>query len=74
MSTDETVLGENVTIDELPITQLLAADGKITNVGETTALGVCVPGAAYFGCLLPGEFLTATRGDPDAAEGLNIFI
>ena len=74
MSTDEVILGEGVHFEDLPLTQLLAADGKMTNVGSAAALGVCVPGAGYFGCLLPGEYVNATHDDPDEAEGLNIFI
>ena len=74
ISTDEVLMAENRSIEDLPLTQLLAADGKITNVGTATALGVCVPGAGYFGCLLPGECVHAMQGDPDEAEGLNIFI
>ena len=38
------------------------------------ALGVCVPSAGYFGCLLPGEYVNATREDPDDAEGLNVYM
>ena len=74
MSTDEVILRADKYFEDLPLTQLLAEGGKITNVGSCAALGVCVPGAAYFGCLLPGEYVTAAQGDPDEAEGLNIFI
>ena len=74
MSTDEVILHSGRYFEELPLTQLLAEGGKITNVGTEAALGVCVPGAVFFGCLLPGEYVTATQGDPDEAEGLNIFI
>lgn len=73
-ASDEVVLGKNIKIDEIESTQLLAANGKVTNVGGTAALGVTVPGARYFGCLLPGEYVTADSGDPDAAEGMNIYI
>ena len=74
ISTDEVVFAKDVTFEDMPLTQLLADGGRVTNVGEHAALGVCVPGAGYFGCLLPGESVSSTRGDPDAAEGLNIFI
>ncbi|MBQ3669242.1 MAG: hypothetical protein II920_08455 [Clostridia bacterium] len=74
MSTDEIVFADGVTFEDMPLTQLLSDGGRVTNVGEHAALGVCVPGARYFGCLLPGESVKSTLGDPDAAEGLNIFM
>ena len=74
ISTDEAVFKENVSFEDLPLTQLLTGEGRVTNVGQAAALGICVPGARYFGCLLPGEYVSATQGDPDEAEGLNIFI
>ncbi len=74
ISTDEVLFTQGVCFEDAPLTQLLASDGKITNVGQSAALGVCVPGAGYFGCLLPGESVTAGNGDPNEIEGLNIFM
>ena len=59
---------------ELLPTQLLADNGKITNVGRTVAFYVCIPAGEFFGCLLPGQSVTADRGNSDTAEGLNSFI
>ncbi len=73
-ASDEVVLAKNVKYDGIEKTQLLTANGKVTNVGSAAALYVTVPGARYFGCLLPGEYVTADSGDPDAAEGINIYI
>ena len=71
---DEIALKPGTYFEDLPRTQLLAAQGRIANVGRAAALGVCVPSAGYFGCLLPGEYVNATREDPDDAEGLNIYM
>ena len=71
---DTAVLRPGTHFEDLPRTQLLAAQGRIANVGRAAALGVCVPSAGYFGCLLPGEYVNATREDPDDAEGLNVYM
>lgn len=71
---DEVVFKKDLKIDRIDTTQLLAANGRVTNAGNCAALGVTVPGARYFGCLLPGEYVNADSGDPDAAEGINIYI
>ncbi len=70
---DEIALKPGVHFEDLPRTQLLPADGRMRNVGKSVALGVTVPGAAYFGCLVPGEYVGARRADPYKAEGLNIY-
>lgn len=70
---DEIVMKPGVYFEDLPKTQLLPADGRMRNVGKSVALGVTVPGAAYFGCLVPGEYVGARRADPYKAEGLNIY-
>lgn len=68
---DEVVFSHKLKMDEIEGTQLLCAGGKVTNVGATAALYVTVPGADYFGCLLPGESVTAVS---DTAEGINVYI
>lgn len=68
---DELVVSHKLKLDEIEGTQLLCAGGKVTNVGSTAALCVTVPGARYFGCLLPGESVTAVS---DTAEGINVYI
>ena len=69
----ELVLMPGKTIEDLPVTQLLVDDNRVTNVGRFAAAGVCVAEAGYFGCLLPGEYVQTDSPDPDQAEGLNIY-
>lgn len=69
----DTVIGLNGReVIDAEETQLLLRDSAVENVGSTAALGVCIPGEAYFGVILPGERVEIGRGKPAAAEGLNI--
>lgn len=52
-------------------TQLIWDGNTLRNAGKSAAVGVSVPGARFFGALLPGETVTAS-GAPDA-EALNTF-
>ena len=70
--TDTLIAPEGGKLNALNDTQLLLRDGAVVNVGETAAVGVCVPGAEYFGCLLPGESVSVPAGRPGFMEGLNI--
>lgn len=70
---DEVLRLPGIAAEELPRTQLLLDDGKVSNVGRFAAIGVCVPSAGYFGCLLPGEYVPTEDTDPDQAEGLNLY-
>ncbi len=70
---DELALKPGVFFENLPQTQLLPGESRVRNAGKNVALGVTVPGANYFGCLLPGESVTASRGEISSAEGLNIY-
>ncbi len=70
--TDSLIAPEFGTLNKIIETQVLFKDGGIENVGETAAVGVCVPGAEFFGCLLPGESVPVPAGRPGYTEGLNI--
>ena len=70
--TDTLITPEGGMLKDLSDTQLLLRDGAIANVGESAAVGVCVPGSEYFGCLLPGESVPVSAGRPGFTEGLNI--
>ena len=71
---DEAVFAPGKAYESLPGTQLLIDENRVSNAGQTAAVGVCVPGAGYFGCLLPGEYVTSDRGSATLTEGLNIYI
>lgn len=70
--TESLIAPEGGTLNAIENTQIILRDGAITNVGDTAAIGVCVPGAEYFGCLLPGESVPVSAGRPGFTEGLNI--
>lgn len=72
--TDSLIIPENGTLNQLDETQIIVRDNSIENVGDTAAVGVCVPGAEYFGCLLPGEIIPIPAGRPGYTEGLNIIL
>jgi len=61
-------------ISALPETQLLLHDDRVENAGSCAAVGVTVPGADYFGILLPGESVPVSKGKPNQAEGLNTIL
>ena len=71
---DTLIVPEGGVLSSIEETQLLTVDGAIRNVGATAAIGVCVPGAEYFGCLLPGESVSVSLTRPGYTEGLNIII
>ena len=60
--------------EQIPPTQLICENERVTNVGENTAIGVCIPGADWFGALLPGEFVSIPDRSPGFVEGLNIYM
>ncbi|MBR3928189.1 MAG: hypothetical protein IKJ65_04210 [Clostridia bacterium] len=70
--TDTLIAPEGGTFNAIKEAQILFKDGAIENVSDTSAIGVCVPGAEFFGCLLPGEKAPVPAGRPCYAEGLNI--
>lgn len=72
--TDSLILPEGGMLNQLPETQLLVRDSAVENAGDTAAIGVCVPGAEFFGCLLPGETVPVPLGRPGYTEGLNIIL
>lgn len=59
-------------IGDIRSTQLLLRGNTLENAGSTCAVGVSIPGADYFGILLPGEKITIPDGKPNRAEGLNV--
>ncbi|MBQ1257157.1 MAG: hypothetical protein IIW08_05350 [Clostridia bacterium] len=72
--TDSLIAPEGGTLNSIGETQILVKDSAVENVGDVAAVGVCVPGAEFFGCLLPGESLPVAAGRPGYTEGLNIIL
>jgi len=70
--TDSLIAPEGGTLNQLPETQIVVKDSAIENVGDVAAIGVCAPGAEFFGCLLPGESAPVPAGRPGYTEGINI--
>lgn len=70
--TDSLIAPENGTLNQLSETQIVIKDSAVENVGDVAAIGVCIPGAEFFGCLLPGESVPVPAGRPGYTEGLNI--
>ncbi|MBQ9856806.1 MAG: hypothetical protein IJO53_11520 [Clostridia bacterium] len=70
---DSLIFPEGGTLNRISETQILVKEGAVVNAGQTAAVGVCVPGAEFFGCLLPGESAAFPAGRPGYTEGLNIF-
>ncbi len=70
--TDSLIVPQGGTLNQLSETRILVRDNAIENVGDVAAIGVCVPGAEFFGCLLPGESVPIPAGRPGYTEGLNI--
>ncbi|MBQ1255712.1 MAG: hypothetical protein IIX93_00345, partial [Clostridia bacterium] len=68
----DTVLPIGGSIYDAEETQLIYKNHGIENVGGVAAIGVSIPGANYFGAILPGERVEIEPGKPAAAEGLNI--
>ncbi len=70
--TDSLIAPENGTLNQLSKTQIVIKDSAVENVGDVAAIGVCIPGAEFFDCLLPGESVPVPAGRPGYTEGLNI--
>lgn len=73
-SSDTLIFPEGGLLSDIPDAELVHMDGAIRNAGETAAIGVCIPGAEYYGCLLPGESISVSQARPSYTEGLNIII
>jgi len=73
--TDVMVSSEPMLASTVLPTQLLYADGKITNVGANVAFNVSIPAVGFFGCLMPKEYIE-TEDDTvtNMCEGMNMFI
>lgn len=72
--TDELIAFDDATLFDLPETQILIADNKIQNVGDTAALGVSIPDADFFGTILPGDEIPLKNATNPSVEGLNIYL
>lgn len=70
-SSDALMVFDDSALSDIDKTQLLFRNGAIENAGRTAAVGVTIPGAEYFGILLPGESVLIPKGKPNRAEGLN---
>ena len=71
---DEAIAVSMEALRAIPETQLIDEGTKIVNAGSTAAVGVSIPGAGFYGVLLPGEEMVKTDARSTRVEGLNVYL